>query len=128
MRVTADDLDMIQREFGIKNGGWTREALSYVGLKAPLDYGWKVRLLNSGAPDDCPFAKGIKPSDWIFLEGEPDHEEDAAHDAFAKTEPHKYLMLQLNTLENIANDLRKQADAFKDRIRELRSMISKDEF
>jgi len=128
MKITADDLDRIQEDFNIRHGGWTREALSYIGLKSPLPYGWKIALLTDGVADDCPWAQRISANDWRYLEGQEDREEEIAHQAFAKTDPHKYVMLQLNTLENALNDIRKESDRLKDRIRELRAMISKDEF
>lgn len=69
MRITIEDLDTIQREFDIRNGGWTREALSYLGLRSPLKNGWKISILHDGVPDDCPFAIGVKPQDHKWLCG-----------------------------------------------------------
>lgn len=43
-------------------------------------------------------------------------------------DPHQYVMLRVDTLEAMINDLRAQMDRMKKEVRELRDMISKDEW
>lgn len=133
MRVNNAILDVIEREFRIKNGSWTREAVSYVGLKHPLPKGWKQKLLAEGVPSHAPMAKGVSIKDHLWVNGidifhDEAIEEYAAHHTASHKDQHLYVMSQLSSLETLANDLRIKADELKNEIRELRKSISRDEF
>lgn len=133
MRINTGIFDVLEKEFRIKNGSWTREAVSYVGLKHPLPKGWKQKLLAEGVPSHAPMARGVSIKDHLWANGadifhDELAEENAAHDAAAHKDPHLYVMSQLSALETLANDLRIRADEFKNEIRELRKSISRDEF
>lgn len=133
MRLTSHGIQEIEKAFGIKNGAWTKEAVTYVGLSFPLTAGWKNRLLHEDLPDHAPIVKGISVIDHQWVIGldidrnEMFKEKDAHESARAKDE-HMYVMSQLGALESIANDLRQQADDFRDQVRKLRKSISEDDF
>jgi hypothetical protein len=45
-----------------------------------------------------------------------------------RTMPLEYVKRQLNVLEDISNDLRKQADRMRDDIKKMRKLIIEDDF
>lgn len=132
MRLTYEKLNEIERHFGIKNGAWTREAVSYVGLSYPLKKGWKQDLIEKGTTEYAPIALGMKPEDYMWVSGKDVDEDDMIDTArqadLYNDNPAAYVKRQLNVLEDAVNDLRKQADAFREQIRALRNMVSEDDF
>ena len=42
--------------------------------------------------------------------------------------PVEYVKTHLNILEDLANDLRKQADSLRDQVKSMRKLISEDDF
>jgi hypothetical protein len=132
MRLTYEELKEIERYFGLNNGAWTSQAVSYLGLSHPLKKGWKQNLIQNGTSVNAPIALGLSPDDWKWINGE-DVDDDDVIDTARQTDlynddPAAYVKRQLNALEDVVNDLRKQADAFREQIRALRNMVSEDDF
>jgi hypothetical protein len=132
MRLTYANLYEIEKAFELKNGAWTREAVTYLGLSYPLKKGWKQFLVEQGTPPDAPIAQGIKIDDWRWTSGEDiffeDDDDTYAQEALSKKDPTAYVKRQLNTLEDAINDLRKQADGLREKVKELRNLVSEDDF
>ena len=74
----------------------------------------------------------ISRQDKKWLDGQDvdanDYIEHDTHEILKRRHPVEYVKTQLNILEAVANDLRKQADAFRDQIRSMRRLISEDDF
>lgn len=132
MILAYEDLAEIEKDFEIKNGAWTREAVSYVGLSYPLQKGWKERLITVGTPKDAPIAKGVHPLEWRWTHGEDLFFEDdidtKKQEDLYNDNPALYVKGQLNILEDAVNDLRKEADNLKIKIKEMRDLVSEDDF
>ena len=127
-RITKEDLDNVEDAFGIpRRGPWNKLAVAYVGLRFPLSAGWRLRLLRDGVSPDAPLAKGIDPDDWRWLFGKSDDPDDVTKVPW-KVDPHQFVLMRVDSLEMILNELRRQAEAIKKEILELRNMISKDEW
>lgn len=128
MRLTIDGLREIERVFGIpRDGPWNKLAVSYVGLSFPLSAGWKVRLVSEGAPDYSPVAAGVSPHDWLWLHGRRDDDEDL-REVSRKVDPHQYVLLRVAALEIALDDIKSQVEGVRKEARELRDMISKDDW
>lgn len=89
--------------------------------------------MHEDLPDHAPIVKGISVIDhkWVIGLDIDRHEkidEIYAHESARAKDEHMYVMSQLDALESIANDLRQQADEFRDQIRKLRRSISEDDF
>ena len=67
---------------------------------------------------------------WLAGEDvfEEDHIETSRYNELMRTMPLEYVKRQLNTLEDIANDLRKQADRLRDEVKGMRKLIIEDDF
>ena len=133
MRLTEHGLKAIEEAFNIRNGAWTRDAVSYLGLSHPLKAGWKQRLINEDLPEHAPLVKGITVGDHLYLCGRDINqmeliEEKKAHESARAKNEHLYVMSQLDALESVASDLRQQADALREQVRDLRKSISEDDF
>lgn len=127
-RLSEHDLQYIEDAFGVgRDGPWNRTALSFVGLSFPLDADWRMRLLRDGAACDAPVAEGIDPHAWRWLHRDADDADDLKK-VSKNVDPHQYVMLRVDTVEAMINDLRAQLDRMKKEVRELRDMISKDEW
>lgn len=139
--VGPRDIEDIERHFRIRNGAWTKEAVAYVGLSFPLQKGWKERLLTEGVSGDSPFGRGISaiefyksmsgeisPDDARWLDGGEDYEEEEAHEVLKKKMPLEYVKLQLNALEDIANGVKKECEQLREKIKEMRNLITDDGF
>lgn len=74
----------------------------------------------------------ITEKDFQWLKGNDVFDEDRveanAHDMMKRTMPVEYVKTQLNILEDVANDLRRQADDLRDKVKEMRKLISEDDF
>jgi len=123
MDITHEDMLRIEAEFGIRNGGWTKLAVEYLGLSIPLQAGWKARLIEEGSKPGSPHDNGLSVDDWRFLEGD------------TKDEPFNWrvtddmeIKMRLDALDAFVSDLRKRADAAKDVIRKLRGEKSMEEW
>lgn len=57
-----------------------------------------------------------------------DYEEEDAHEMLKRRFPVEYVKTHLNVLEDLANDLRKQADSLRDQVKSMRKLISEDDF
>ena len=68
----------------------------------------------------------------LWLDGEDVFEEDyivnSRYNELMRTMPLEYVKRQLNVLEDISNDLRKQADRMRDDIKKMRKLIIEDDF
>ena len=109
MRLTYEKLNEIERHFGIKNGAWTREAVSYVGLSHPLKKGWKQDLIQNGTSEYAPIAIGMKPEDHMWVSGK-DVDDDDMIDTVKQMDlynedPAAYVKRQLNVLEDAVDVL-----------------------
>ena len=133
MKLTQQDIEKVAQKFKFVNGFWNKKAVSYLGLSFPLQKGWKESLLIHGVPSHAPIAQGVSIEDHLWTLGEDvNHfekivEEDAHKDARHKNE-HLYVMSQIDALEIVINDLRSQADNLRTKVRELRNLISEDDF
>jgi len=123
MDITHDDMLRMEAEFGIRNGGWTKLAVEYLGLSIPLQAGWKVRLIEEGSKPGSPHDNGLSVEDWRFLQGE------------TKDEPFSWrvtdemeIKMRLDALDAFVSDLRKRADAAKVEIRKLRDQHAGEEW
>lgn len=133
MRLTYHGIDEIAEAFGIKNGAWTKDAVSYLGLSYPLKAGWKHRLTTEDLPEYAPIVKGVTVADHLFLCGRDINqnemfEEKRAHESARAKDEHLYVMSQLDALEATISDLRKQTEDVRDQVRKLRKSISEDDF
>lgn len=130
--LSQDDLHIIEDAFGIpRDGPWNKLAVTFVGLSFPLHAGWKLRLLRHGAAVDAPVAQGIDPHAWRWLHGDIDDNDEGTgklKHLSKSVDPHQYVMMRIDWLEGVVTDLRAQADRMKQELRELRGMISKDEW
>ena len=68
----------------------------------------------------------------LWLNGEDVFDEDRIetnrHHELMRTMPLEYVKRQLNILEDIANDLRRQGDRLREEVRKMRQLISEDDF
>ena len=126
--LTQEDLDAIEDGFGIPRGGpWNRFAVTYVGLSFPLFQGWKLRLLRDGASDDSPLAKGVSYDDWRWLHADIDEPADRVKPS-RNVDPHRYALLRVDSLEMVLNELIRQTQDVKREIKEIRELLSKDDW
>lgn len=74
----------------------------------------------------------LKDGNALWLAGhdvyDEDREEAAAHEIIKQIMPVEYVKAQLNALEDAVNDLRRQTDGLRDKIKEMRNLISEDDF
>ena len=63
-----------------------------------------------------------------WLNGGEDYEEEEAHEILKEKMPLEYVKLQLNALEDIANGVKKECEELREKIREMRRIISDDGF
>lgn len=73
---------------------------------------------------------GVKVALWLAGEDvfEEDYIDNARYKELMRTMPLEYVKRNLNVLEDIANDLRKQADRLRDDIKKMRKLIIEDDF
>lgn len=68
----------------------------------------------------------------LWLNGEDIFDEDRIetnrHHELMRTMPLEYVKRQLNVLEDIANDLRRQGDRLRNDVKDMRKLISEDDF
>jgi len=76
--------------------------------------------------------KVIGKDDAMWLAGadvsDMDIEEEMRHEQLKRRFPLEYVRLRLDALEVVASDLRKQADALRDQVKDMRRLISEDDF
>ena len=68
----------------------------------------------------------------LWLDGEDvffeDHIDNEIQEEMMRRMPHEYIKRNLNVLEDIANDLRKQADRLREDVKKMRKLIIEDDF
>jgi|694.fasta_scaffold00600_51 hypothetical protein len=78
------------------------------------------------------FDRPLGKNEKAWLEGQDvyieDDQEANRHINLQKIMPVEYVKTQLNILEDVANDLRRQSDELRNRIKEMRKLISEDDF
>ena len=124
MQISHEDIFQIERDFGLRNGAWTKIAVEYVGLSFPLTAGCKARLVEEGSVEGSPHDDGMSVLDFRFLRGE-DIEPNLPR---LYIPPEMEVKQRIDAIDVYISTLRRLTDAAQKELRKLRELNSPDEW